>query len=65
MIQDEPKPISPPVNFGRRLTLIETLYSQAVLDIAAKDAYIEDCREHIAQLEERLANRGAADEQRD
>ncbi|WP_144836034.1 hypothetical protein [Kocuria rosea] len=64
--QAEPQPINPPVNLGRRLTRVENLYSQAVLDNAAKDAYIEDCHEHIAKLEAQLAERGGAvDEQRD
>ncbi|MFF0903993.1 UNVERIFIED_CONTAM: hypothetical protein RF653_09995 [Kocuria sp. CPCC 205316] len=52
---EEAPAITPPVNYGRRLARLEALYSQAMVDIVAKDAYLEDCREHIATLEAQVA----------
>lgn len=59
--QAEHPPITPEVNYGRRLSRIEALYSQAMLDIAAKDSYIEDCHEYIKKLETQLAETPKAD----
>lgn len=52
---DETPTITPPVDYGRRQARLEALYSQAMLDIVAKDAYIDDCHEHIQKLEAQLA----------